>query len=292
MTRRRLALVLEAAGVYAAYGLFRVLPVAAASWLGGALLRILGPFTRGHRVAEANLAMALPELDAATRDHIRRRMWDNLGRTMAEYAHLKRFGAAPLVEVSGAEHVRDVLASGKPAIFFAGHLANWEVPAMVVHANGIELPLVYRAPNNPYVDRLIRHARLPVTRTLVAKGGEGAKALITLIREGRSLGMLVDQKMNDGIAVPFFGRDAMTAPAMVRLADRFGLPLHPVEVARTRGARFRVVIHPRLQFPSTGDKTADTLTALTTINVLLETWIRKNPEQWLWVHRRWPPSQG
>ena len=102
---------------------------------------------------------------------------------------------------------------------------------------GLELALVYRQPNNPFVDRLLRHARLPVTRTLAAKGGEGAKALIALIRQHRSIGMLVDQKMNDGVAIPFFGHKAMTAPAMVKLAQKFDLPLYPVQNrADRRGA--------------------------------------------------------
>jgi KDO2-lipid IV(A) lauroyltransferase len=280
----------EASLVYAIYGLFRVLPTGAASALGSWIARLLGPFTRGQAIALKNLSLAMPELDQAGRTAILHEMWNNLGRTMAEYAHLGRFGGPPRVEVIGAEHVQAVIASNRPAIFFAGHLANWEVPAMTVKANGIELPLVYRAPNNPYVDRLIRHARLPVTRTLIAKGGTGSKALIRLIKEGRSIGMLVDQKMNDGIAVPFFGRPAMTADAMVRLAQRYGLPLHPVQVERMRGACFRVTIHPRLDLGSTGDGTKDTLAAMTKINALLESWIRFHPAQWLWVHRRWPDS--
>jgi KDO2-lipid IV(A) lauroyltransferase len=279
---------LEACAVYAAYGLFRILPVGAASWLGGFLVRGIGPLLPSHSTALENLAHAFPEKTMAERLSIAHAMWWNLGRVMAEYAHLKHFGGEPRVTVHGGEHVAAVIASAKPAIFFAGHIANWEVPAMAVRANGIELPLVYRAPNNPFVDRLIRHARQPVTRTLVPKGNEGAKALIALLRQGRPVGMLVDQKMNDGLAVPFFGRDAMTAPAMVRIAEKMDLPLHPVQIVRTKGARFEVTIHPRFKLPSTGDKAADTMQAMTRINALLESWIRPHPEQWLWVHRRWP----
>ncbi len=276
----------EAIPVYLAYGLFRILPVGAASALGGLAGRCFGRFMPSHRTALNNLRLAMPELDEAQSRRIVAGMWDNLGRTMAEYAHLGSFGTLPLVTVEGAQHVADVVASGRPAIFFAGHIANWEVPAMVVHANGIELPLIYRAPNNPHVDRLIRRARLPVTEVLVPKGPKGSKELIRLINSGRSLGMLVDQKMNDGIAVPFFGRDAMTAPAMIKLAEKYGLPLYPVEVERLKGARFRVTIHPALDLPPG----TDSLQAMTRINALLESWIRKRPGQWLWVHRRWPDS--
>jgi KDO2-lipid IV(A) lauroyltransferase len=234
-------------------------------------------------VAQGNLRLALPEL-AAQHPAIIRGMWDNLGRTMAEYAQLGPLGDR--IEIIGAKQVQVALASGKTAIFFSGHLANWEIPARAVKACGLELALVYRQPNNPFVDRLLRHARLPVTRTLAAKGGEGAKALIGLIRQHRSIGMLVDQKMNDGLSIPFFGHPAMTAPAMVKLAQKFDLPLYPVEIERLRGARFRVIIHPALVVP------ADLTVALTEINALLESWIRKHPEQWLWVHRRWPSGDS
>jgi KDO2-lipid IV(A) lauroyltransferase len=284
MTRSRASYFVEAIPVFALYGLFRLLPVGAASALGGCLGRSLGRFFPSHKTADKNLAMALPERDASERRRIINRMWDNLGRTIAEYAHLEAFGGSPRVTVTGATHVKAVLASGKPAIFFAGHIANWEVPAMVVRANGIELPLIYRAPNNPYVDRLLHRARMPVTQILLPKGAKGSKDLIRLIAAGRSLGMLVDQKMNDGIAVPFFGRDAMTAPAMVKLATKYSLPLYPVEIERTSGANFRVTIHDALDIPA-GE---EALVTMTRINALLESWIRNRPDQWLWVHRRWP----
>jgi KDO2-lipid IV(A) lauroyltransferase len=270
-----------------AFVIFSALPLKASSGLGGRLLRRIGPLLPSHKVAVQNLARALPER-AGEHAAILAAMWDNLGRTMAEYAKLKLLGAVPQVEVEGGEHVAAVIAGGKPAIFFAGHLANWEVPARVVKALGLELALVYRAPNNRGVDWLLRRARLPVTRTLIPKGGEGAKTMIRLLQSGHSIGMLVDQKMNDGIAVPFFGRKAMTAPAMVKVAEKYGIPLYPVRCERLNGPHFRVTILPRFILPSTGDKSADTLQAMTAINTMLEGWIRARPAEWLWVHRRWP----
>ena len=100
--------------------------------------------------------------------------------------------------------------------------------------------------------------------------------------------MLVDQKMNDGIAVPFFGRAAMTAPALAQLGLRYRCPVVPVRLERLAGCRFRVTIHPPLSFPDTGDQAADVRTTMTAVNALLEGWIRAGPEQWLWLHRRWP----
>ncbi len=288
MNGKKLGHAIEAVAVYCLYGLFSVLPLDAASSSGGLLGRVFGPLLPSHKTAIRNLRLVLPELTEQAHAAVLREMWDNLGRTVAEYPHLRRLGGAPHVEIRGAEHVRAVTASGKPAIFFSGHIANWEVPAMAVHASGIELVLMYRAPNNPFVDRLIRHARLPVTRTTLPKGAIGSRAMIATVKSGGSLGLLIDQKMNDGIPVPFFGRQAMTAPAIAKVAAKYALPLYPVEVERLRSAHFRVTIHPALHIADG----ASVLDAMTRMNALLESWIRARPGQWLWVHRRWPDSKG
>ena len=94
--------------------------------------------------------------------------------------------------------------------------------------------------------------------------------------------------MNDGIAVPFFGRDAMTAPALARLGLRFRCPIVPIRTERLDGARFRFTVLPPLEMADTGDQAADVLTTMTRVNATIESWVRARPEQWLWLHRRWP----
>ena len=120
------------------------------------------------------------------------------------------------------------------------------------------------------------------------KGPKGSIKMLRALKEGHSLAMLVDQKMNDGIAVPFFGRDAMTAPAIAEFALRYDMPLIPARVIRTQGAHFKATIYPPLTCKKTGDTEKDVLTIMTTVNATLESWIRENPEQWFWVHKRWP----
>ena len=119
-------------------------------------------------------------------------------------------------------------------------------------------------------------------------GAGGAKKLIEALSRGEHLGMLVDQKLNEGIAVPFFGRDAMTAPALAQLALRFGCPVVPARVERLDGAHFRLTVYPPLTLATSGDRQADIAAAMGQINALIEEWIRARPEQWLWLHRRWP----
>ncbi len=270
--------------------LVRLIPIGAASAFGGWLGRSLGPRFGVTRIARKNLQAAFPDKTPADIEAIILGMWDNLGRSFFEFAHLDhlRFtGPNPHVEIVGAENIARLRDDGQPGIFVSGHLANWEIPAWGVHSQGLDIHLIYRAPNNPLMESLFAR-RMPGRGELLPKGRFGAKRALQLLKTGEHLGILVDQKMNDGIAVPFFGRDAMTAPAVAQFAYRLGCPVVPVHAERLGGVKFRITYHPPMQLPDTGERQADILQAMTEINAQLESWIRQNPEQWLWVHRRWP----
>ncbi len=286
---RRIGYFAQAVALAAFLGFCRILPVDWASALGGLLGRTIGPHMGQSRKAARNLARALPENSPEQNRRIIRGMWDNLGRVVAEYPHLPRICArleGGRVEIEGLEIIRALNTDGKPGILFGAHLANWEVQPFIARHTGLELGLIYRAPNNEWVDGLLR--RLRDTPLLFRKGQEGAKALFSLLRRGGHAAMLVDQKMNDGIPIPFFGRDAMTAPAIAQFAVRLGAVLVPVRTERLKGARFRITVFPPLELPATGDRTADERAIMVSINAIVEDWVRERPEQWLWLHRRWP----
>lgn len=285
----RLRYRIEAVAAYLLFALMAALPIDAASALGGWLGRTIGPRLAACKKARRNLARAMPELSETARERIVVGMWDNLGRVVAEYPHIVAIGRDPArAELVGAEHLERLAGDGKPGFLVGGHLANWEMAPVAVAHNGLPLAVVYRPPNNPAVDRLIRFARRDISTGLLPKSAEGARALIRLMTAGGHAGLLVDQKMNDGIPVPFFGRDAMTAPAIASLALKYDAPIVPARVERLGGAHFRVTLYPPLELPRTGDRNADIRAVMTRINALLEDWVRQRPEQWLWLHRRWP----
>lgn len=286
MLRRWLIHPLEALGFGLAMLLLRALPLDWASGLCGAVARAIGPHLPVSRTARANLERALPALDVAEIETIVRGVWDNLGRVMGEYPHLHRV-AATRVEVVGAEHLAPLRDGGKPGLFFSAHLGNWELLTATASQLGVRLTGVYRAPNNRHVDRLLQLLRGDVAE-LIPKGAAGARQALAALGRGAPLALLVDQKMNDGIAVTFFGREAMTAPALAQLALRHDCPTWPARVERLGGARFRLTIEPPLALPHTGDRAADTRALMETVNRRLERWITDRPEQWLWLHRRWP----
>jgi KDO2-lipid IV(A) lauroyltransferase len=287
MLRRWLIHPLEALGFGLAMLLLRALPIDWASGLCGAIARALGPHLPVSTVARRNLHRALPALDAGAIERVVRGVWDNLGRVVGEYPHLRRL-AATRVEVVGGEHLAPLHDAGPPAIFFSGHIGNWELLPPIAARFGVRLTGVYRAPNNRHVDGLLNRLRGDVA-DLIPKGAAGARQALAALGRGAHLALLVDQKMNDGIAVTFFGRDAMTAPALAQLALRNGCPVLPARVERLGGAHFRLTIEPPLVLPQpSADRQADTRALMETVNRHLERWIIAAPEQWLWLHRRWP----
>jgi KDO2-lipid IV(A) lauroyltransferase len=292
MRRRRLLRnvrhAIEAGAVLALYGIFRLLPFDWASGIGGFLGRAFGPRLGISRRGRRNIRLVMPELGEAQVERIVVEMWDNLGRMAAEVPHINRLDPADgtgRLEILGTEHLPRIKSRG--AVLFSGHLANWEVMGIAAARAGVDLAIVYRAANNPWIERLIQNLR-PIE--MLPKGARGARAAVAALKSGRVIGLVVDQKMNDGIEVPFFGRPAMTAPAAVDLARKFDVPVHPIRIERLNGARFRVSVLPALDLPVTSDRHADLEQGMTRVNAVLEQWIRERPGQWLWLHRRWPES--
>jgi Kdo2-lipid IVA lauroyltransferase/acyltransferase len=272
------------------FGGFRSLPLDYASALGGVLARRIGPFLGVSRHARRNLSRAFPELSETEIARLVASVWDNLGRVAAEYPHLRKirvFEPGGRVETHGFEHVDRAVAAGRRMIVFSGHIANWEIAMLAAVQYGISVAQVYRAGNNPLLDRMIARYRGDGGE-LIPKGRVAARRAIAALRRGTHLTLLADQKMNDGIAVPFFGRPAMTAPALAVLALRFDCDVLPARVERLAGARFRLTVFPPLPLPRSGEPHADAAALMARVNAILEGWIRDRPEQWLWVHRRWP----
>ncbi len=276
------------------YALFGLLSLDRSSALGGWIGRTVGPHLAITQRAHDNLAHALPELSGQDRDRVIGDMWDNLGRIFGEYPHLGAIrlydGEHSHVEVIGAEHVDRLLEDGNGALFFSAHLGNWEIVSLGATRRGVDLIQIYRTANNPWVERLIQRARAPIGGRQHAKGTRGTRHMLRALKRGEQVAMLVDQKYNEGIAIPFFGRDAMTTPAVAELALRFQVPVIPARVERLAGARFRLTVYPPLDLPDTGDRQADVRSVMMTINQTLEQWIRDRPGQWLWLHRRWPKA--
>lgn len=272
--------------------LLRCVSLDRASDLGGKLGRAIGPRLGITKRAEHNLRLCFGGKTEAEIAAIIHEMWDNLGRTLFEYAHLAHFRfyeKNSRIQISGMEYVEQIIAQGKGAIFVSGHFANWELLSAALVQKGLPVMTVYRAASNPFADEIIVKLRRDAgTAHQAPKGPSGARMLLSWMQRKNYVAMLVDQKMNDGIEAPFFGRPAMSPPASAQMARRFGCPIVFASMRRTRGAHFIIEVQKPFYVPSTTDKTADILAAVTETNRLLEAFIRRYPAQWLWLHRRWP----
>jgi Kdo2-lipid IVA lauroyltransferase/acyltransferase len=281
---------MEGWGAALCFGAFGLLPLDWASAIGGALARAIGPRLGISKRARLNIARALPELSETEIAHIIAGMWDNLGRVAAEYPHLRKirvFDPGGPVETHGFEHMDRAVAEGRRMIIFSGHIANWEIGMLAAVQYGIEVAQIYRAANNPLIDRMITRFR-GTGGELIPKGTAAARRALAVLRRGAHLTMLADQKMNDGIPVPFFGRTAMTSSALASLALRFDCDVLPARVERLGGAHFRLTVLPPLPLPRSGDRHADIAALMARVNQTLEEWIRDRPGEWFWLHRRWP----
>lgn len=279
--------------------LLSALPIAVASRLCGMIAGFIGPLLPvSRKVGDANLRLAMPDLSEASRKKIIHRVWVNLGQTVAELANLQalkevKTGStqAGYIVQGWKEHVAPYLTPGKPAIFFTGHLANWEVMPIMADSYGVDFGFMYRAASNPIVDdilKTLRHTGYAGVVKMFPKGAAGGKAAYAHLSRGGVLGLLVDQKLDTGLPVPFFGKMAMTMDALASFSLKFSCPVFPIHTKRLGPARLEVICDKPLTLPQTGDRQADILSLTTQMNDIVEGWIRQAPGDWLWLHKRWP----
>jgi KDO2-lipid IV(A) lauroyltransferase len=278
-------------------GFFRLLGVDAASAVGGAIGRHVLAHLGWARKARQNLAMAFPEKSEAEREALVTQVCDNVGRTAAEYAHLDKFqmgGNDPRIAAERLDIAET--ARGKGALLLSGHFANWEIMPIAATEFGLDGAIVYRPPNNPYVDRVITRARAWKGYKEQISKHHGTRRIFTILRGGKAILLLADQKTNEGIPAPFFGRDAMTTPAPAALALKLKVPVYFASNRRAfnhgrGGARFIITMHEPLDFTPSGDYDQDVRDMTAAINARLEAIVRADPGQWLWIHRRWPTDR-
>ena len=264
--------------------------------LFGRIAQRIGPRLREEKIGRANLTAAFPEKSPQEIDAIMAGVWDNLGRVGAEFAHIDRIWdyveAHPeksRIELSERtyELFHQLRLDGKPALIFASHLANWEMPALAAVAHGLDTAILYRRPNIASADRIIQEMRQVKMGTLIPAGREAPLRLADALRNGQHVAMLVDQWWSNGVEVTFFGRKTRANPTLARLLRQVECPVHGVRIIRLPGHRFRAELSEEVK-PVRDAKgeivIQGTMQAVTSV---IEGWVREYPEQWLWLHRRW-----
>jgi KDO2-lipid IV(A) lauroyltransferase len=272
-------------------GISRHLSPERASALGRRVLRAIGPRLDKTRIFRRNLTLAFPEKTAGEINALIRELWGNVGAVLAEYPHLQAFVAA-----DQPERLEIVVNSdspvfgknGRPAVFVTAHLANWEVVVAAAMRLGISASVLYSPLQNPRLDRILLRARAQMGMNLLPRDG-GVRTLVRELATGKSIGLLVDQRVDSGEPVPFFGMDMNTSTTPARLALRYHCDLIPARVQRLGNARYRVTFGMPIT-PSAGiaDEHQKILDMTAKLNALFEAWIRERPHEWLCSKRRWP----
>lgn len=283
---------LVALGWGAYLNLFGAMPIETASRRCAGLVKAIGPLTSAHSTAIRNLRLAFPNETEAWRQDVRRAMWDGIGRVAGEFPHLHEINAyepGGRIEVTGVERLDAVKASGHGAVFISGHFANWELMAAAIVQRGVPCQVTYRPANNPIIDAdIIRIRSHYGAKMQAAKGKEGGMGLLRALKAGETIALMNDQKYNEGVAAPLFGYDCMTADGPTRLALRFNVPLIPVSIKRRPGARYHVTVHDPIPLDDTAHQETEIPAAVRRINAFMEARIKEAPQDWFWVHRRWP----
>ena len=292
---RRLKHLIEAGLLIGLLQLSRLFSLERASAIGGWIGRkVAAPLLRKSSTVRT-IRIAFPDLDQAGAVRLIDGMADNLGRTLAETAHLEKFmGEAGKSRFSfeGLEHIEAARDSGRPILIVSGHFGNFELAFVVLHHVGVRCAAITRRPNNAYVADWFANKRAHLGfDQQIPKGPEGTRRMVSMLRHGGHVGMLADQRLSEGIPVPLFGHDAMTVHTPATLALSHGVIVLPIAVRREPDARFRAVFHPPIEPPGLGSEARDIIAMTTALNAFVETEVRARPTDWLWMHKRWEPAE-
>src|SRR6266567_2453472 len=263
--------------------------------LFGRIARSIGPMMREQRIGRANLTAAFPEKSPVEIETILAGVWDNLGRVGAEFAHLDHiwehdpaFPEQSRIEILPRTHelFAQLRLDGKPALIFASHLGNWELPALAAVAHGLDAAILYRRPNIASADRIIQDMRAVKMGTLIPAGRDAPLKLAEALQNGQHVAMLVDQYLTNGVEVTFFGRKTRANPMLARLLRQVECPIHGVRVIRKPGGRFSAELTEEIPPVRDAEGKIDIQGTTQAVTSVVESWVREHPEQWLWLHRR------
>ena len=225
----------------------------------------------------------MPDLDSASQNNVLRSMWWNIGRVIGEYPHIAALTREGRVEFVGRENLQGLETGG---FLIGAHIGNWEIGPYAAITASQPVAAIYRPLNNPLLSGLLERRQVTYGGDIYRKGREAALGMVTALKKGQFMCLLVDQKLREGMVVPFFGRDATTSISYIKLAIRKKVPVLYMHTERLEGCRFRVTISPPIPLPNDDDD-ASILKLAAEINGTLEQWIRHRPDQWFWPHRRW-----
>lgn len=282
--------IFQAAGVLIVFFPFSFLPTAAGGPLGALLYRLWGS---RRRIALENLTRSALSKDLSLNlspEEVIRESFRNLGRSFIEIVKIYYGRGNKLVEgtaIRGMENFERARTKGKGVIFITGHCGNWELLAITSAFRGVPLSVVARPLNNPYLNKILEMARSRFGNRIVYKKG-ALRDMISTLKDYGCVGILMDQAVvpGEGCIVDFLGRGAWTTKVPALIARKTGAPVLPAFIRRT-GKVHEIIICPEVELSSNSDREDAVKDDTREFSGFIETYVRENPSQWLWLHRRW-----
>ena len=267
--------------------IFKILGPRLSSNLGGKIFEIIGPFFRSEKIINSNIKKALPDINFKNLKKIKRLMWNNYGRTFAEYMFIKEFRNGKIsknIEIDGQEILEKIKKENSQVIFISGHFSNFELMAMHIEKSGINLCAIYRPLNNIFLNGIMERIRKKyICKQQIKKGIVNLRQLIALKKNNFSTAIMIDQRVSEGILSDFFNHEALTTTIPAQLVKKFNIPIVPVYIERIENINFKICISKPIYFDE--DTTTDKITD--ELNRILEKMILNKPENWIWSHNRW-----
>ena len=267
--------------------MYKALGLKISSFLSGKLFEILGPFFRSKETVRSNIQRAIPRIGLQELDEIKKSMWNNYGRTLAEYMFLKDFRNNKLrsnINLEGKEILAQIRYEKKPVIFISGHFSNFELMAMQIEKSGIDLAAIYRPLNNIFLNVIMEKIRKKyICENQIKKGTGGVRKLLKLFKKGHSIALMIDQRVSEGIKSKFFNADAFTTTIPAQFIKKFNCKIVPIYIERHNKINFNIKVENPIEFSQNDSKEKITRD----LNIWLEKTILKNPKEWIWSHDRW-----
>ena len=258
-----------------------------ASNLGELIGKKVGPKFKSKKIIERNINLIFPDIKSERVDEIIQKMWGNYGRILSEYVFMKDFRNGNLkdyINIKGLEYLNEIKNKNIPVVFVSGHFNNFELMAMQIEKNGIQLGAIYRPLNNFFLNSTMENIRKNfICSKQIKKGLSGIREILNLFKKNTSIALMIDQRVTEGIKSNFFKQKAFTTTIPAQLVKKFSCPIISIYIERVNKHKFEMVINKPIYFSK--DESLEYITQQ--LNYLLEKMILKKPEQWILTHNRW-----
>ena len=275
--------------VYISFLIGRILGINISRKLFSLLFLLIGPVFKSRKIINYNLEIFNNKIHFINKKEIISGMWKNYGKTFVEYVflnYLKRKNSHIIVK--GEENLIQLNQNKKSVIFISGHFANFELMSMELTKMGVKLATIYRPLNNFFLNPFMEYLRKKyICKNQIKKGLTGVKHSIEYLRKNYSIALMIDQRVSEGVKLPFFEHKALTTTLPAQLALKHKYNIVPIYISRDKNDNFEMEIYKPLDVSSKENTEKNKLEISMNLNKIIEKMILKDPSQWIWTHNRW-----